>query len=273
MASLSRTCLRGRAPTRLTGPIASCRKTKHMSTLPTLVLVHGAWHGTWCWQPLIDQLPDVEVRTVALPSSGQDPTILGGLYDDAEAVAKAVATVGGPTVVVGHSYGGYPVTEGAATAGNVQRVIYLSALMQDVGDSVLSLVGGVYPPYWSVHEAPRGRADHGYFEVNQPLEALYGDVEPRLAQQSVARLGRQSLSSVSERLTQAAWRTVPSTYIICEQDLAIPLPLQEAMAARAERTARLRSGHSPFLSQPAELAHVLRQELALRPEGQRSSST
>lgn len=236
-----------------------------MSTLPTLVLVHGAWHGAWCWQPLIEQLPDLDVRTVALRSSGQDPAALGGLYDDAETVAKAIAAVGGPTVLVGHSYGGSPVTEAAAAAGDVQRVIYLSALMQDVGDSVLSLVDGVHPPYWDVHEQPRGEAGHGYFEATQAEHVLYGDVEPRLAQQAAARLGRQSLASVTQPLTQAAWRTVPSTYILCEQDLALPLPLQEAMATRAQRTVRLRSGHSPFLSQPAELARLLRQELALQP--------
>ncbi|MER6435848.1 alpha/beta hydrolase [Streptomyces sp. NPDC001185] len=109
-----------------------------------------------------------------------------------------------------------------------------------------------YPPYWDVHEQPQGRTDHGYFGAAEPLEALYGDVEPHLAQESVARLGRQSLASVAQPLTQAAWRTVPSTYILCEEDMAIPLPLQEAMAARAGRTVRLRSGHSPFLSQPAE---------------------
>ncbi|MET8275083.1 alpha/beta hydrolase [Streptomyces sp. NPDC005096] len=242
-----------------------------MSTLPTLVLVHGAWHGTWCWQPLIDHLSDLDVRTVALPSSGHNPAVLGDLYDDAEAVAKALAAVGGPTVVVGHSYGGCPVTEAAATVRDVQRVIYLSALMQDVGDSVLSLVDDVHPPYWDVHEQPQGNAEHGYFEAAQPLETLYGDVEPHLAQQSVARLGRQSLASVTQPLTQAAWRTVPCTYILCEEDMAIPLPLQEAMAARARRTVRLRSGHSPFLSQPAELARILREELALQSRDRQSS--
>nr|QIY67110.1 alpha/beta hydrolase [Streptomyces sp. RPA4-2] len=253
-------------------PPLSPRKTNHVSTFPTLVLVHGAWHGTWCWQPLIDHLPDLDVRTVALPSSGQDPAVLGDLYDDAAAVAERVAAIGRPTVVVGHSYGGCPVTEAAATVATVHRVIYLSALMQDVGDSVLSLVGGVHPPYWDVHEQPQEGTDRGYFEAAEPLKALYGDVEPHLAQESVARLGRQSLASVTQPLTQAAWRTVPSTYILCEEDMAIPLPLQEAMAARAERTVRLRSGHSPFLSQPAELARVLRDELAFSIRDRRSSS-
>ncbi|SNT52663.1 alpha/beta fold hydrolase [Actinacidiphila glaucinigra] len=236
-----------------------------MSTPPTLVLVHGAWHGTWCWQPLIEQLPGLDVRTVALPSSGQDPAALGGLYDDAEMVAKAIADVGGPTVLLGHSYGGCPVTEAAAAAGNVERVIYLSALMQDVGDSVLSLVGGAYPPYWDVHEEPQGHADHGYFEAAQASHVLYSDVEPHLAQQAAARLSHQSLASVTQPLTQAAWRTIPSTYILCEHDLAIPLPLQEAMATHAQRTVRLQSGHSPFLSKPAELARILRQQLVPQP--------
>ncbi|WP_326624052.1 MULTISPECIES: alpha/beta hydrolase [unclassified Streptomyces] len=233
-----------------------------MSTLPTLVLVHGAWHGAWCWQPLIDQLPDLEVRTVALPSSGHDPAALGDLYDDAEAVSAAVAAVDGPTAVVGHSYGGCPVTQAAATTGNVQRIVYLTALMPDTGESVLSLAGGVHPSYWDIHDKPHG---HGYFEATQPGEVLYNDVAPHLAQQSIASLGRQSLTSVTQPLTQAAWHTVPSTYILCEQDMAIPLPLQESMATRAQRTVLLHSGHSPFLSQPAELARILRQELTLQP--------
>lgn len=118
------------------------------------------------------------------------------------------------------------------------------------------------PSYWDIHDKPHG---HGYFEATQPGEVLYNDVAPHLAQQSIASLGRQSLTSVTQPLTQAAWHTVPSTYILCEQDMAIPLPLQESMATRAQRTVLLHSGHSPFLSQPAELARILRQELTLQP--------
>ncbi|MFD8197491.1 alpha/beta fold hydrolase [Streptomyces wuyuanensis] len=229
-----------------------------MNTLPTLVLVHGAWHGPWCWKYLIDELPGLDVRTVALPSGSAS---LGNLYEDAEVVAKALASVGRPTVVVGHSYGGSPVTEAAATVTGVEKVIYLAALVQDVGESVLSMAGGNYPPYWDVHERPAESADQGYFEVAQPCEVLYSDVPPNLAEQAVAKLGRQSLASAMQPLTRAAWRELPTTYIVCEDDKAIPLSLQERMAARAQRIRRLRSGHSPFLSQPALLAGVLRAEL------------
>ncbi|MFJ8364230.1 alpha/beta hydrolase [Streptomyces sp. NPDC093984] len=233
-----------------------------MSSAPALLLVHGAWHGPWCWQPLIDELPDLDVRTVALPSSGPDPAALGDLYDDAAAIAEALEAIGGPTVVVGHSYGGCPVSQAAGSAGDVRRVVYLCALMQDVGDTLLSLVNGAYPPDWDVHERPGG-AGLGHFDVHDPVRALYGDVDPDLAERCVARLGHQSLSAVHQPLTEAAWRTVPSTYVLCEDDVAIPLPLQEEMAKHAQRVRRLRSSHSPFLSRPAELARLLRDEIGL----------
>ncbi len=69
---------------------------KIVASALTLVLVHRAWHGPWCWELLIEQLSGVELRTVALASSGSDPSTLGDLYDDAETVRSAVADVDGP---------------------------------------------------------------------------------------------------------------------------------------------------------------------------------
>ncbi|WP_432044245.1 hypothetical protein [Streptomyces cadmiisoli] len=91
------------------------------------------------------QSSDIDISTVALPSSAQDPVILGDLYDDAQAVVEVLKAVEGPAVVVGHSCGATPVTEAAATMGNVKGIIYFTALMQDAGDFVLSLVGGTFP--------------------------------------------------------------------------------------------------------------------------------
>ncbi|MFD5573762.1 alpha/beta hydrolase [Streptomyces cadmiisoli] len=226
--------------------------------------MQGAWHGPWCWRPADRQSSDIDIRTVVLPSSAQDPVTLGDhLYDDAQAVVEVLKAVEGPAVVVGHSCGATPVTEAAATMGNVKRIIYFTALMQDAGDFVLSLVGGTFPPYWKVHAQPDGAAGLGYFEAGQPLDVLYGDVKPSLARRCVAMLARLSPASVPQSLTQAAWRTVPSTYIRCEEDAALPLALQQAMAAQAQRTLRMRSARSPFLSQPAALAaDMLRDELS-----------
>jgi pimeloyl-ACP methyl ester carboxylesterase len=221
----------------------------------TLLLVHGAWHGPWAWQPLIDELSDVQTVTVDLPSSATDPQSLGDLSDDADAVRSAQAGIEGPVVVVAHSYGGSPVTEAVTAESGVAHLVYLCAFQLDVGDSLLGSVGGQPPPWWEVHET--------HIVATAPEQVFYNGVPPELTAQAVARLRLQSRSSVEQPLTRAAWREVPSTYVVCEQDQAIPVFAQEAMAARAGTVLRLDAGHSPFLSKPAELAAMLREAVEL----------
>jgi pimeloyl-ACP methyl ester carboxylesterase len=221
-----------------------------------LVLVHGAWHDVWCWEKLIESLGDIETRTVSLPSSGDDPSALGDLRADAEALRTVIASVEGPVVVCAHSYGGLPATEVAAEVGDVRRLVYLCAFQLDAGESLLGAAGGQRPEWWDVHEA------QGYITVQNPQEIFYGDVDAETVAAATARLGYQSLHAVSQPLTKAAWRTVPSTYVVTERDAAIPVPVQEAMAQRAHQIRRLDTSHSPFLAQPALLADLLSEELA-----------
>jgi pimeloyl-ACP methyl ester carboxylesterase len=221
---------------------------------PTLLLVHGAWHSSWAWQPLITELSDVDVVTVDLPSSGTDPQSLGDLTADADAVRTALAGIEGPVVVVGHSYGGIPITEAASAELGVAHLVYLRAFQLDVGDSLVGSLGGVVPPWQELHAT--------HVRVTTPEAVFYNGVSPELTGQAVAHLQLQSTGSVAQPLSHAAWRELPSTYIVCEQDQAIPVFAQEAMSARADTVLRLDAGHSPFLSQPAELAAVLRKVLA-----------
>ncbi|MHA6795746.1 alpha/beta hydrolase [Pseudonocardia bannensis] len=227
-----------------------------MTSPPTLVLVHGAWHGPWAWDRLVDELAGVEVRRVALPSVGPDPAALGDLYADAVAVRSVVAGIDGPVVVCAHSYGGAPVTEGVADLPNVAGLVYVCAFQLDVGDSLAAAVGGAPPDWWDVHEA------EGYVDTLRPREIFYADVDEAAAEASIAQLGHQSLVALGQPLTKAAWRGIPSTYVVCEQDNAIPVIAQEAMAQHSKRVLRLPTSHSPFLSRPAELAQILRAELS-----------
>ena len=89
-----------------------------MQRAPVVILVHGAWHGPWAWEAVIERLTAEGIRTVAvdLPSKGFETALLGDLHDDAEAVRAAVDAAGGPALVVAHSYGGLPVSEGLAGA-------------------------------------------------------------------------------------------------------------------------------------------------------------
>ena len=226
-----------------------------MEQTPVLVLVHGAWHGPWCWQRMVPELDGIDVRTVALPSSGPDPAGLGDLHDDAQVIRSTVTKIDGPVLVCAHTYGGAPATEGVAGLENVRRLVYLAGFLLDVGESVLSLTNGELPSLWEVHEA------RGYFDVREPLASLYPDVEPEFAQWAAAQLGHQSLASVTQPLSGAGWHNIPNTYVVCERDAAFPAAAQQALAGRAGSVRRLDSGHSPFFSHPVELARLLREEL------------
>ncbi|SOE00149.1 alpha/beta hydrolase [Blastococcus haudaquaticus] len=216
----------------------------------TLVLVHGAWHGSWCWAELLDALGNVPVTTVDLPSVGDDPTALGDLYADAAAVRSVLSGIEGPTVVLGHSYGGAVITEAVTADSGVAHLVYLCAFLLDEGDSLLGAVGGNPPPWWDV------RGDH--VAVRTPAEVFYNGVSPELTERSVARVASHSLAAFEQPLTNAAWKVVPSTYVVAEQDQAIPAFAQEAMAQRAGEVLRMDTGHSPFLAQPQALAALLR---------------
>ncbi|MEV0185790.1 alpha/beta fold hydrolase [Streptomyces sp. NPDC050625] len=222
---------------------------------PTLLLVHGAWHGLWCWEKLELHLiaEGWATRTVELPSAARSdlPNVepLAGIHRDAQTVLKTLEDIKGPVVVVGHSYGGIPVTQAIANARNVCHVIYLAAYQLDVGESLYGFHGAPEP------EFPTGVIQPAQDRV--AVAAFYADVPEEEAARAVRNLVPQSVRSFSERVTQAGWRTIPSTYIICEQDKALPSEEQEKLAARASAVHRLQSSHSPFLSMPSKLAALL----------------
>ncbi|MBM7520353.1 alpha/beta fold hydrolase [Nocardioides nitrophenolicus] len=214
-----------------------------------VVLVHGAWHGAWCWEPVIPHLEQhgLTVHTVDLPSSGSG----GTLADDAEAVRAAVAAVGDQVVLVGHSYGGMAISEASAGAATVDHLVYVTAFLLPAGLSLLDAVGGTAPPWWIVDE------NAGTVGVTDPVAVFFEDVDEPTRNAAVARLSPQSLASFQGRLTGAGWTEHPSTYVVGEVDAAIPPVAQEAMSASAGTVRRLATGHSPFLVRPAELAELI----------------
>jgi pimeloyl-ACP methyl ester carboxylesterase len=101
-----------------------------------------------------------------------------------------------------------------------------------------------------------------YLEAMTPVDVFYGDVDPVTARHAVSQLGYFSYAAGCQELTEVAWKTIPSTYVICEADNAVPPSVQERFAQRAEKVQRLTTSHSTFLSQPAALAQLIRDELA-----------
>src|SRR4051794_31916522 len=114
---------------RAVSAIARGYPRQEMEPAPVVILVHGAWHGPWAWAEVIALLDAEGIRShaVALPSKGSDTAALGDLHDDAEVVRAAVDGAGAPALVVAHSYGGLPASEGLAESPNAAHLIYLAA--------------------------------------------------------------------------------------------------------------------------------------------------
>ena len=220
----------------------------------TVMLVHGAWHGAWCWDEVAQRLraDGIPVVAVDLPSVAAG----GDMHDDARAVREAIAAVDGETIVVGHSYGGVVITEGAAGAHGVRHLVYLTAFMLDEGESLLATVGGALPAWIEVTDGEATIVPDG-----KPV--FYNTTAPDAASAAAARLRPQAKATFEQTVRSVAWRDVPSTYVICDRDNAIPVPAQEAMAARAGTTYRLDTDHSPFLNDPDAVAALINEAARL----------
>ena len=230
-----------------------------MQRAPVVILVHGAWHGPWAWEGVIARLTAEGIRTVAvdLPSKGIETALLGDLHDDAEAVRAVVDAAGGPALVVAHSYGGLPVSEGLADCANVAHLIYLTAFMLGPGQSLLGLRGGVEPEWWLSSE------DGRTYLPGDPKRVFYNDCPPDVAERAAASLVPQRKAAFTQELRAAAWERVPSTYVACERDNAIPPAVQERMAILADTVSRIDAGHAPFLSRPHEVTAIIQETLAV----------
>jgi len=214
---------------------------------PVIVLVPGAWHLPSTYDLLRAELDKLGYASLAvkLPTNGPAPR--GGLHDDAQSIRAAIVAIGGPVVVVAHSYAGLPVTEGAANLPNVQHLVYVAAYLPEVGESMYSL-----------HDAPEPETMEELFHLTRdPREQLYHDLPEELAEQATSQLVDQRRQPFTDRVTQAAWHTIPSTYILTENDASLPVEFQNAMAARAKNIRRIPTAHSPHLARPAELAALL----------------
>jgi pimeloyl-ACP methyl ester carboxylesterase len=215
----------------------------------TAVLVHGGFHSASCWDLVRAELAADGIRSVApqLPMSSTVDT-------DAAVVRATLDRLDDDAVVVAHSWGGSAVTLGASGAPNVRHLVYLTAFMIEAGEPAPG-DPRVEPPIAAVDIGPE-------WAVVNPAHAygtLYHDCDPRLAADSIARLrpfASVGWSPVRTSLV-AAWRLVPTTYVVCTEDRCNDPAAQRAMAAGADEVVEIRTGHSPFLSRPRLLAGLI----------------
>lgn len=213
-----------------------------------VVLVHGAWHGSWIWDPVLPLLRDQEIDpvTIDLPSSHTG----GDLYADAEAVRKLVLFGDQETVLVGHSYGGVVITEAALALPSVRHLVYLCAALLDAGESVTGASGG------SPDRQEVG-AEHRLIQAPDPEQTFYADLSPELSAAYSAKLTGQTMSSFDQPLSGASWKSIDSTYLICKHDKILPPDVQRMMAGRATYSLEIDSGHTPMASASQVVADLI----------------
>ena len=230
----------------------------------TVVLVHGAWHGAWCWDRVVDGLAarGVDVVAIDLPGHGASTERLGDLHGDAAALSRALDALRGPVVLCGHSYGGAVISEGAVGHTNVRHLVFLAALMLDEGESCSRSVmpAGGTPGSESELGAAMQFSDDGTTVTVEPVAGrriFYADCADVDIDWAVARLGPQPAITLQQPVPAAAWRDLPSTYVLCADDQAIPLWMQHAFAERATNSVVWPTSHSPFLSRPDLVVELL----------------
>src|SRR5471032_122283 len=228
------------------------------------VLVHGAFCGAWCWEPLVGELEALghTAEAIDLPGHGEDTMPLQDVTLDAyaERVAETLRA-GEPAVLVGHSMGGVAITQGAAKAReHVDRLVYCCAFLPRDGESLKSLA-----------DKPEGAAD--LVQANLVLAPPVATLSPEAAREAFYELctPEQADWGIEHRQPQPIAPFVTPVdldwgideldryYVLCTEDKAIPPALQRRMSTESPcvEIAELESDHSPFLCKTVELAAIL----------------
>jgi pimeloyl-ACP methyl ester carboxylesterase len=226
-----------------------------------IVFVHGACvkDGSWWWHRTGELLAvhGLVSEAPALPSCGEtgEPADAQGpgLAEDVAAVRHVLTASDEPTVVVAHSYGGIVAAEAATGVEAVHHLLLVSSYLPEVGQSLSSFGGEEPAPFLDIDAAG------GTFGVRpDALAATFlQDCNAEIQREAKGKTARQSLAVLEQPVQSAAWQDVPSTYLLCADDLGTPAGLQREFAGRAGNVVELAAGHHPFLSQPAAVRDLI----------------
>ncbi|GES66612.1 alpha/beta hydrolase family protein [Aspergillus terreus] len=243
---------------------------------PTLVFAPGAWFPRTAFTPLIDQLaPEgYTCHTISFPSI-QQATNVHDLSLDIAAVRDLVeplVTAGKSIVLVVHSWAGLPVNsalEGLSAAerardgrtGGVVKICFIAAFVPVVGESVLDAVAGDVPEWWVVDD------ENKTVTTKDPLGLFFHDVPD--GAQWVAALRPHAWATKVAPAQAEAFMQIPSAYLLCEDDRALPLAIQDAMVGRMREmgavveTERIGTAHTPWLVRPGQVADYIRRHACM----------
>jgi len=227
--------------------------------MATFVLVHGAWHGAWCWEKVIAHLHHLGHQAVAVDLPGSDPT---ASFDDYARVVLAAAEGLDDSILVGHSMGGQtiPIVAGHRS---VSRLIYLCATFPDVGRSLFDQVESepdmLNPEFLTGLGEPDTRNCRSWSDEHIARKVLFSDCDASTAGEAFQRLRPMALFPQTQPFSLPVLPTVRSTYVMCVEDnLVNPAWSRRVVGTRLDADLiEMPGGHEPFLSRPADVAEVL----------------
>jgi pimeloyl-ACP methyl ester carboxylesterase len=256
-AALSATPLRAQSPTASAKPKKSAPAAKSATTKPTIVLVHGAFANALGWQRVIPILQRDGYDVVAV----ENP--LASLAGDVETTKRFVDAIQGPVVLVGHSYGGAVITGAAAGSPNVKALVYLAAFAPEGGEPI-GAFGEKYPVDLNSALKPDS-AGFLYVDRARFRELFCADLPVTDARVAAATQKPVHNSVFGASVPAAAWKTIPSWYLVSQDDHAINPELERFYAKRMNaKTSEVKASHVAFISHPDVVAKLIEQAAAVK---------
>jgi pimeloyl-ACP methyl ester carboxylesterase len=222
-----------------------------MSNRPNIILVHGAWADGSSWSAVIEDLQAKGYKVTA----PQFP--LTSLADDVARLRQVLALQDGPTLLVGHSYGGQIITALGADAPNVVGLGYIAAFGLDEGESLGALLSQGPTPAALVHQFVDKRG-FVWLAEDDFVNHFAADVDPVKARVMYAVQQPLAATAFNEAMGVPAWKSLPSWYLIATDDQALPPPAQHLFAKRMGATIiEVPSSHLPFVSHPRDVVKLI----------------
>lgn len=238
----------------------------------TYLLVHGAWHGAWCWNKVIPIMTDKGYNVIAidLPSHGNDTTNAENITfsDYVEKVTATANKIEGEIILVGHSMGGTVISQAAEILGKnkVCKLIYVDAFLPQNGESVSSLARMIesnLPKDSTRLSIGAGLvvSENGKTSTFKPEIAdllFYHDCSQSDRDFAHKNMNRQSFAPLGTpvSVSDSIYGAIPKFYILCTESRDLDKSILPARV-KCEKVVKLKSGHSPFFSKPRQLAKLL----------------
>ena len=234
------------------------------------VLVHGSWHGAWCWDRVVPLLEAAghSVTALDLPGHGEDRTRIEDISLDlyARRICEVVAAQPEPVTLVGHSMGGSAITQAAEYAPHaISSLVYVAGYINQPGESLVDIANADVDSYVRQHVTIDTESGTAHLDDSVLRECFYADCSPDDLSHASANLRPDPLTPLITPLSagpegdRRAASSIPKVYIECLEDRAVTPEMQRRIARRAGcvRVYSMDTSHSPFFSTPAALVSHL----------------